>query len=90
MIVAKANLVDVHHLSWDEAIEFLKAFNPGISKLKIASYRGSDWCGDEVIYPNNYGFFFEDITRLSQPIPYIWPRGAVTVSWVDQSELEPY
>ncbi|MEA3249888.1 MAG: hypothetical protein U9Q03_06090 [Patescibacteria group bacterium] len=74
IIVGCADLVDVRELTMGERVELFRAFNN--IKSKSVARRRMRTDGNS-IWPFPIGFFFEDLCRFDEPIPFKPPRGAM-------------
>lgn len=94
-IVGVGNLVDVRELTAEEGVKLTCQFcNVPVTdediKEFLKRYSHFDWESalyflsgyfhrDFHTYVSTFGYFFEDLTRFPEPIPFKPPRGAVSV-----------
>lgn len=89
MIVGAAELVDVRRLTKDEIKALVCRFNnTEWEKIRrcVCLYPNCDgdyFCGVHyasprpVVVPYHLGFFFKNLVRFEQSVPFAWPMGAV-------------
>ncbi len=75
-IVGIGILENVRILKKREKEKLFKQFNPHVTKKDIYEYfhYGTDYGH---ILPGEFGFFFSNLKRLKNPIPFKYPAGAV-------------
>lgn len=83
-IVGRAMLVDVRELTKVEKSILAHQFNAKSVDAAIDDYIrfGNAWWLGDLIKPGQFGFFFEDIERLEEPVKIDWPRGAVNLCYL--------
>jgi hypothetical protein len=85
VIVGCADLTEVRHLSNGEKLDLFRAFNnlPSRSAARRVMRASAN-----AIWPLPIGFFFEDLQRFEDPIPFKPPRGAVRTFRVPIGQVE--
>lgn len=81
-IVGRGNLVDCRPLTNEEWWTITRQFNPTATDAEIERRK---W---NLIWPMQYGFFFEDLVRFEQPVAFNWPSGAILPIWRTIEEME--
>lgn len=74
VIIGVGNLVQVRELTEAETLQMICNFN-NISKRMAALL------GPYLISPFQFGFFFQDLRRFKESVPFRWPSGPIKPIW---------
>ncbi len=77
MIIGAGELIDVRLLTQREVLQMVCNFNNVTHEQvkRVLEQNDSSW--DEYIVPFDTGFFFKNLRRFKEPVPFNWPSGPV-------------
>ncbi len=100
VIIGVGELAEVRELKISEATKMLANFNnkPLAQIKRIVQYYCADYTPEKVIYsfydfgpyiaPFKVGFFFKNLTRFKEPVPFNWPSGPIKPIFIPVSVVE--